>query len=304
MSKNKSAANHDNDDDDDGVIVLNVGGTLFSTMKSTLKKKIQDQDHYLKVLVQASTQFKVTKDTQGHVFIDRDPLCFAYILNFLRSGGKICHYMFPWHDIRLIVQIMEEAKYYNIHPLASYLRGAEWLRFDTNNCSSRIKLLEDDTVAQSLEDSLWGSVRAKYAFVQQNVTPSIAKHINFYEIQIAETNYTTNTCIFVGIVNASTVLNKSIGYKNSGYSFYCYNGQKYENDSAQVYSGGSVGKNDRIGLWFDICAKSLYFYRNGENLGCAFTNIDTALPWYFAVSLYLQGDAVKLNTDAKHPDIS
>lgn len=81
-------------EDEDEIITLNVGGTLFSTLKSSLKKKIGDDEHYLSILL--SSQFKVLRDKHGNIFIDRDPLCFPYILNYLRSGGKICDYLFPW----------------------------------------------------------------------------------------------------------------------------------------------------------------------------------------------------------------
>lgn len=60
--------------------------------------------------------------------------------------------------MRLIIQIMEEAKFYNLVPLVKYLHGSEWRRFDSNNCSSRIALFNNERLAKSLEDSIWGSV--------------------------------------------------------------------------------------------------------------------------------------------------
>lgn len=59
---------------------LNVGGTVFSTRKSTLSKF---EGTYLSAL--ASGTFDDDRDLDGAVFIDRDPRYFQQILNFLRD---------------------------------------------------------------------------------------------------------------------------------------------------------------------------------------------------------------------------
>eukprot|EP00035_Acanthoeca_spectabilis_P021525 m.438722 g.438722 ORF g.438722 m.438722 type:complete len:535 (-) comp18277_c0_seq1:61-1665(-) len=61
-------------------IKLNVGGTLFTTRKSTLSKF---EGTYLSILVSGS--FEDERDADGCIFIDRDPKYFSQILNYLRD---------------------------------------------------------------------------------------------------------------------------------------------------------------------------------------------------------------------------
>ncbi|KAK6020017.1 K+ channel tetramerization domain protein [Ostertagia ostertagi] len=62
-------------------IVLNVGGTKFSTSEATLKSRPASEDCF----------FTTLDYSKGEVFIDRDPTLFKYILNYLRDGRM----MFP-----------------------------------------------------------------------------------------------------------------------------------------------------------------------------------------------------------------
>lgn len=63
------------------VVQLNVGGHLFSTSLSTLRKH---PDSKLAELF--SGQPKLRPDAQGRHFIDRDGSHFGAVLEFLRSG--------------------------------------------------------------------------------------------------------------------------------------------------------------------------------------------------------------------------
>lgn len=61
------------------IVRLNVGGHLFTTTKSTLKRFPTD----------ALDKILRKHDKEGNVFVDRDGRMFQYILGFLRSG-KLC----------------------------------------------------------------------------------------------------------------------------------------------------------------------------------------------------------------------
>ena len=75
---------------DSGIIKFNVGGTYFSTSKSTLDKKIKKanlSEYYETHLLQAliTGMFKVNYDENKAIFIDRNPTYFNLILDYLRS---------------------------------------------------------------------------------------------------------------------------------------------------------------------------------------------------------------------------
>ncbi|RUS76767.1 hypothetical protein EGW08_015474 [Elysia chlorotica] len=94
------------------VITLNVGGTLYTTTRSTLLKY---PDSMLGSL--ASHDCPSTQDENGHLFIDRDGAAFKYILNFLRSS-QLC---LP-SDFTDIDLLAAEADFYQVTPLIDAIR--------------------------------------------------------------------------------------------------------------------------------------------------------------------------------------
>lgn len=70
------------------IVKLNVGGTLFSTTMNTLKKY---PNSVFGVLV--SGRFNIVKDEHDAIFIDRDPIAFCHILNYMRGVDVIESYM-------------------------------------------------------------------------------------------------------------------------------------------------------------------------------------------------------------------
>ena len=64
------------------IIKLNVGGKVFTTMKSTLKNSPW-------FVIFFSGKFKTEKINGGEYFIDRDPKIFHAVLNYLRNGKNI-----------------------------------------------------------------------------------------------------------------------------------------------------------------------------------------------------------------------
>ena len=64
------------------VVQLNVGGHKYETLLSTLRKR----DSMLAALF--SGRFKVLRDSEGRVFIDRNGALFAHVLDYLRDGSK------------------------------------------------------------------------------------------------------------------------------------------------------------------------------------------------------------------------
>lgn len=62
------------------VVQLNVGGHLFSTSLSTLRKHPDS-----KLAEMFTGQPKLRTDTQGRCFIDRDGSHFGAVLDFLRT---------------------------------------------------------------------------------------------------------------------------------------------------------------------------------------------------------------------------
>ena len=61
-------------------VIFNIGGTIFETHRSTLRKLPQSP------LADESFLRKHFREDKGHYFFDRDPEVFGAILNYLRTG--------------------------------------------------------------------------------------------------------------------------------------------------------------------------------------------------------------------------
>merc|ERR1712079_587012 len=89
---------------DDQIVELNVGGTVFAT-----KRKNLNICTYLDLE-------KKMKLASGEYFIDRDPVLFRHILQYLRDSSQV-----PNGHRAFLNQIYQEANYFGIHPLISDL---------------------------------------------------------------------------------------------------------------------------------------------------------------------------------------
>ncbi|XP_032075988.1 BTB/POZ domain-containing protein KCTD14 [Thamnophis elegans] len=88
------------------IVELNIGGDIFTTALSTLKK------YPGSILAEMFGQAKPRTDSLGRVFIDRPGTYFKYILEYLRSGQV------PLKDVE---EVYKEATYYDIKPLIKQL---------------------------------------------------------------------------------------------------------------------------------------------------------------------------------------
>jgi hypothetical protein len=68
---------------DPNIVEINVGGEIFATTIQTLGR----EQSVLMAMI--SGQIQSRRDTQGRLFIDRDPTHFRWILNYLRDGYLI-----------------------------------------------------------------------------------------------------------------------------------------------------------------------------------------------------------------------
>ncbi|XP_076001953.1 BTB/POZ domain-containing protein KCTD14 [Genypterus blacodes] len=89
------------------VVQLNVGGHLFSTSLTTLRKHPGS-----KLAEMFSSTSKLHPDPRGHYFIDRDGSKFGAILDFLRTD------QLPTQNVQ---EVYREAVHFNIKPLMKSL---------------------------------------------------------------------------------------------------------------------------------------------------------------------------------------
>jgi hypothetical protein len=106
------------------IVKLNIGGTHFTTFKSTLNKSIQHPDggyyepHLLHQLINGGV--KMTLDDNNEIFIDRDPKYFPFILDYLRSqrANESSKLFFEtdesFKQTVFLTKLSDEALFYNL----------------------------------------------------------------------------------------------------------------------------------------------------------------------------------------------
>ena len=95
------------------VVALNVGGKVFSTSLTTLRK------HPGSVIAQMFTEpIAVHRDDMGHYFVDRNGDVFEFILDYLRDG-----YLYLPDDAVRVLQLKRELAFYGL-PVANHLNTA------------------------------------------------------------------------------------------------------------------------------------------------------------------------------------
>lgn len=119
------------------IIKLNIGGRIFCTFKSTLTKRIKrpNSDQFydanlLEEIINATVECRF--DENKAIFIDRNPLNFEYILDFLRMANTNAQFDLPSRDILLGLE--KDCEYFKIDALKELL-----LFYDSNILSGSLK---------------------------------------------------------------------------------------------------------------------------------------------------------------------
>lgn len=107
FSKHKSLGEMEKDE----IVVLDVGGKIFKTLRSTISLKFgseigleTESNHYFTSLLRHQKNSR-DKDGNLYFFIDRDPKYFSFILNYFRNGGEISNLEIPNYKYELIQEI-------------------------------------------------------------------------------------------------------------------------------------------------------------------------------------------------------
>ncbi len=88
----------------------------------------------------------------------------------------------------------------------------------------------------------------------------------------------------IGVTDRKTVNTSDfLSHNARGYAIYLVNGQKYSNRQSTSYST-AIHKGDEVGVLVDLGKKTINFFKNGIDLGVAYTNITG--PLYPAVTVY------------------
>jgi len=128
------------------VVVLNVGGTRYTTLLSTLTSRPETMLTAMFKQLSAVEGLGLVMDSDGCYFIDRDGPSFRYVLNYLRSGGS--KVALP-RDPEAREQLAIEAEYFLFEDLAARCRSPPLLA--PGYCSDYVVKAVNDKLAEGWE---------------------------------------------------------------------------------------------------------------------------------------------------------
>jgi len=174
------------------IIHLNVGGTLYSTSRTTLCR-------IKNTMIEAmfSGRHNVAKDAKGRYFIDRSGVLFEHVLKYLRDD-KIT---FPKNRK---ADLMDEFDYYGI-PIPEEVNYSEQII----NCPNLVvdKKSEDAIIVRNEDGSYIISSSSRHTCL---ASQSFASGSHYWEVQLVISGSASHA--IAGIATADTVLTSDLGF--------------------------------------------------------------------------------------------
>ena len=134
--------------DENDIVKFNVGGTVFSTFKATISKKIPKpsllKEFYGSNLLEnmMNGEIDVTYDENQAIFIDRSSKHFNSILDYLRTANTTEDFNMPKKKSELH-ELIREARFYQINALKDSAKDLYMNLFRNSNRQEKLKSEQD-----------------------------------------------------------------------------------------------------------------------------------------------------------------
>jgi hypothetical protein len=267
-------------------IKFNVRGTPFSTATSNMLKSAEKT--YFSVL--AEGQFKIEVDpADGAIFIDRSVRGFQFIWDYLMGDLVSLDTMSELE--REIVR--EEADFYQVHSLLKLLAPPS-PKFSTEFDGPQVFFSSNNTVVLRVAETDADGADASYVI---SSTPfEIPDNADFAEMKIKLVSAAGRFVLTFGLAPAKLLSDDDLFIDNCGYhcasNLYLY-GESIETDDGVKFNDGRIYQNSILQLRLHR-NKTVSIVVDGEDLGVAFRDVNTAEPLYLVVQLACAGDCVEL----------
>ncbi|KAL0477612.1 BTB/POZ domain-containing protein [Acrasis kona] len=304
-----------------GIVKLNVGGTIFTTLKSV----VQGDDSVCLFSMMKKHNNQATRDDDGNVFIDRDPTHFRYILNYLRGSYLNRHNdMFgiglPYSNPDVMMTILHESDFYGTTKLSKHIE--HHLQFLLKKSWSVQDLHKDLRINDELVTSKIPSEQDYFSMQGKNnfctvkcniptcssesvlLTNKSSKFFNYFEVTL-DVDSVQN--IHLGFIDDSHTLSEHhcVGISPNTVGLVCSHSEVLYCDTRvdlEARTEVRLKGGDRVGMWWDCVSKSLSLYQNGS-FGLKIQNVNI-VDWFFAVSISNDEHRIYIVPDAIHPDIN
>lgn len=277
------------------IFEINVGGqATITTTRTTLMKY---PNSVLAALFSGRHRIPYY---QGQVFIDRDPVPFCHMINFLRTG-KVPVFDSASQEI----EFLEELEYWQIDVDRESGDPGEPQTFDRELVAQTLALEQDGTVIRKKEAKN-GMAIASLPLTHRN------PYVEFL-VSINDTSQSTETHVFIGVVDRtkySTSRLQSNKWKEAPSSYFwdVWSSKLIRIDengtptTGKGYGCNCEDSESDIGIFYDYRAATLSFYKDGLCQGVAFTNVPAGL--YPSIDVWFeQGTVTIKQTKRPQPKI-
>eukprot|EP01118_Nematostelium_gracile_P004800 TRINITY_DN15729_c0_g1_i1.p1 TRINITY_DN15729_c0_g1~~TRINITY_DN15729_c0_g1_i1.p1 ORF type:complete len:323 (-),score=76.52 TRINITY_DN15729_c0_g1_i1:15-983(-) len=226
-------------------ITMNVGGTLFTTLKSTLGSM---EGTFFHAMV-SSDRWK--PDTDGHYFIDRDPKHFRRILEYLKTKE------IDFDDLskREQNELEFELDFYEV--LKSESKQEEW-EWDPLQTGKNLELSKNNTTVTKTSSKGWNSAVLANQYVDRFTIKIVKRSDGDAMIGMAPVSFDKN----------------GNNFRSCGYYLHIGIGSLFSqgNRFGRPFTN-SIQEKSLIEVYYDRKNGTIRFKVNDVDLGIAFENI-------------------------------
>jgi hypothetical protein len=245
--------------------------------------------------VLARGQFKIEVDKDDAIFIDRSAFGFQVVWNYMLADSVNLDSLSQAD--REIVR--EEADFYQVKSLLKLLTPPP--QFNTEFYGNAVSFTNNNTVARVTEsdddESVESDDQATFSYVMSSIPFVIPEYADFAEKRIKLLASPGETAITFGLAPAKFLRDPLLSEDNWGYhctaAFRLYGESVEAEDGVKFSDGRSVEQNSILQLRLHR-DKSISILLDGEDLGVAFRDVNTAEPLYLLVVMFCEGDCVEL----------
>lgn len=200
-------------------VTLNVGGTLFTTTRYTL---CRDQSSFFAAMFSGRWS-----DDDGVVFIDRSPLVFPIILDYLR-GMELEVELLTRREFKYL---QSDADFYGLDGLVRFLRNP---RLDHAprfaQCTSRIELHNNVATLGLAPLDATGGVKWNHRVLTADPFP---RPFAFESCAEQHVKVVLGNQIMIGLAPNSVLFDDSLTYYRCGWFLFVGNGALYSQDEPE-----------------------------------------------------------------------
>ncbi|VDK41915.1 unnamed protein product [Anisakis simplex] len=119
----------------------------------------------------------------------------------------------------------------------------------------------------------------------------------YFEVLVVSSE--SDCCIGIGLCEKNVDLNRLPGWDKCSYGYHGDDGNFFCSSGSGIAYGPTFSSNDTIGCGINLVSKSIFYTKNGANLGTAISNLSNVVDLYPMIGLQKHGEILETNFGQK-----